>query len=108
MARFTLTPSPEPVRNAFVPLRFLQEKLNLAGRANALFTAGTDSTPSVGDRLTLEDWGLIVRTPKERAETLGLFLDEKLPPARQQTFQIALVGPGPRCVEEAAPTRTGC
>src|SRR5207302_1473182 len=32
MARFTLKPTPEPVHNAFVPLRFLQDKLGLEGR----------------------------------------------------------------------------
>ena len=47
MARFTLQPSAEPVRNAFVPLQFLQNRLKMhlsAGRMLFL-TAGRDSTP---------------------------------------------------------------
>ena len=39
MGRLSLKPTPEPVRNAFVPLRYLQKKLDLAGRANAILVA---------------------------------------------------------------------
>src|SRR5262249_28586674 len=60
MARFTLRPSPEPVRNAFVPRAFLQDGVGLARRANALLVSGTRS-PLAEDlqrRLTLADWNL--------------------------------------------------
>jgi ABC-type lipoprotein release transport system permease subunit len=77
MARFTLTPSPEPVRNAFVPLGFLQQKLNLAGKANALLTAGPNSTLSLVGRLRLEDWGLKLLTPVDRAKSLARLLDPR-------------------------------
>jgi ABC-type lipoprotein release transport system permease subunit len=70
MARFSLQPTPEPVRNAFVPIRFLQKKLDLPGRVNALFVA--NAKPSLQSdlhgHLTLEDWGLRYRSPKDRAE----------------------------------------
>src|SRR5262249_39436241 len=35
-AQISLNPSPEAPRNAFVPLKFLQERLDLKGRVNAL------------------------------------------------------------------------
>jgi ABC-type lipoprotein release transport system permease subunit len=69
MARFTLKPTPEPVRNAFVPLRYLQSKLELGGKANALLVGDSpvDSDKSLRAQLTLEDWNLKLRTPEERA-----------------------------------------
>jgi ABC-type antimicrobial peptide transport system permease subunit len=73
MGRFSLKPTPEPVRNAFVPLRVLQKKLDLAGRANALLASG--AKPEVGKHLTLDDWGLRWRLPQDRAEALLHFLD---------------------------------
>jgi hypothetical protein len=36
MGRFTLRPSPEPVRNAFIPIKYLQQELQLGGKANAV------------------------------------------------------------------------
>ena len=39
MGRFSLNPTPTPVANAFVPIRYLQKKLDLAGRVNAVFVA---------------------------------------------------------------------
>ncbi len=41
MANFTLKPTPEPVRNAFVPIRFLQNKIDRADRANGLLLGPT-------------------------------------------------------------------
>jgi putative ABC transport system permease protein len=73
MGRFSLQPTPEPVRNAFVPLRFLQKTLDLAGRANALLAAGGKPDPK--SHLTLDDWGLRWRSPRDRAEALLRFLD---------------------------------
>ncbi|MSQ95812.1 MAG: FtsX-like permease family protein [Gemmataceae bacterium] len=76
MARFSLRPTPEPVRNAFVPIRMLQRRLDLVGRANAVFVAG--ATPSLATdlhaKLTLDDWGLRYRSPKARAQSLVRFL----------------------------------
>src|SRR5207253_6407214 len=37
---FTLKPSPEPPRNAFVPLAYLQRELNLVGQCNAVLPGG--------------------------------------------------------------------
>lgn len=75
MARFTLRPSPEPVRNAFVPLRFLQKELQQEGKANAIFarTAGID----LHKTLTLEDWSLKLRTPADRARDFVRVLDPR-------------------------------
>lgn len=83
MGRFSLRPTPEPVRNAFVPMRFLQKKLDLAGRANALLAAAPKSDglaadhmrPAVEKHLTLEDWNLRWRSPRDRADGLIRYLD---------------------------------
>jgi putative ABC transport system permease protein len=70
MARFSLSPTPTPVRNAFVPIRFLQRRLDLARRVNAVFVAGAKSTlqADLRPKLSLDDWGLRYRSPKDRAE----------------------------------------
>lgn len=84
MGRFSLKPTPEPVRNAFVPLRFLQKKLDLAGRANAILAAAananepkplTSCAALLHDHLKLDDWGLRWRSPQDRADGLMRFLD---------------------------------
>jgi ABC-type antimicrobial peptide transport system permease subunit len=69
LARFSLKPTPEPARNIFVPQRFLQTELGLAGKANAVLVAGVKSnlTEALQACLTLDDWGLRLRTPRERA-----------------------------------------
>jgi putative ABC transport system permease protein len=79
MARFTLRPTPEPVRNAFVPLRFLQDKLERPGRANALLVgrAKNDPQQTLAPRLTLDDWNLKLRTPEERARAFVKILDPR-------------------------------
>lgn len=89
LARFSVKPTPEPARNVFVPLRFLQGELDLPGKANALFIAGAgaDLADVLKSKLTLDDWGLRLRSPKERAETFvyNLAPDEdtgRLKPAR--------------------------
>ena len=48
MARFSLKPTPQPLRNAFVPIRLLQQRLDLAGRANAMFVANAKPTLAAG------------------------------------------------------------
>lgn len=79
MARFTLRPSPEPVLNAFVPLSFLQEQLNLPGKANAILARNDrgDLNAKLKNALTLEDWNLKLRTPADRAKSLVQFLDPR-------------------------------
>jgi ABC-type lipoprotein release transport system permease subunit len=69
LARFSLKPTPEPARNIFVPQRFLQTELGLAGKANAVLVAGTMSNlaEALQASMTLDDWGLRLRTPRERA-----------------------------------------
>jgi ABC-type lipoprotein release transport system permease subunit len=69
MGRFAVKPSPEPPRNAFVPLAFLQRELKIPQRVNALF-AGLISQPLkpvLTKQLTLADWNVRLRTPEERA-----------------------------------------
>ncbi len=93
MARFSLKPTPAPTRNAFVPIRLLQRKLDLAGRANAVLVARAAPTlqADLHARLTLDDWGLRYRSPEARAGALVLYLDrnnideEKLKPQRWGT-----------------------
>src|SRR5262249_32840082 len=70
--RFTLDPSPEPPRNAFVSLSLLQELLDQPGRANALLVGnpGADLGSTFRSRLDLDDWGLRLTTPRERADAL--------------------------------------
>ncbi len=85
LARFTLQPSPEPVRNAFVPLKFLQARLKLQspppGRVNVLLSSGINRLDPSDDPLsykplpTLEDWNLKLRSPADRAAALIRFLD---------------------------------
>jgi ABC-type lipoprotein release transport system permease subunit len=72
MARFTLKPSPEPARNAFLPLRMLQERLQQPGRANAVLAAGT--VDGLRRHVTADDWGLRLRSPDDRARALVRFL----------------------------------
>ena len=92
MARFSLQPTPTPVRNAFVPIRYLQRRLDLPGRANMLFAADAKSSlqADLHQQLTLDDWGLRFRSPKDRAEAFFRLLqgegDEplQLKPARWQ------------------------
>jgi ABC-type lipoprotein release transport system permease subunit len=71
---FTLTPSPAPPRNAFVPLPLLQQKLNQQGRVNALF-AGKEPQSDLKRHITLDDWGLVLYDPARRADTLFARLD---------------------------------
>ncbi|HWY88189.1 MAG TPA: ABC transporter permease, partial [Gemmataceae bacterium] len=79
MARFTLKPTPEPVRNAFVPLRLLQQKLDIGGRANALLVgpAQVDPQARLSRLLTLDDWNLKLRTPEDRARAFIKILDPR-------------------------------
>jgi ABC-type lipoprotein release transport system permease subunit len=76
MANFTLAPSPEAPRNAFVPLALLQARLRQPGRVNALLAAGgADLEGDLQRHLTLDDWGLAVHDPSSRARALFAKLD---------------------------------
>jgi ABC-type antimicrobial peptide transport system permease subunit len=73
---FEVQPGLDTPRNAFVPLHTLQRLLNQPGRVNAVFAAGTaELTTQLGERLTLDDWGLMLLTPWRRAERLIARLD---------------------------------
>jgi len=79
MARFTLKPSPEAARNAFLSLKFLQKELGVPGRVNALLARGVkrDLAESLHTHLTLDDWNLRLLTPEDRAREFVKFLDPK-------------------------------
>ncbi|MCI0381397.1 MAG: FtsX-like permease family protein [Gemmataceae bacterium] len=79
LGRFSLKLNPAPPRNAFVPLRFLQEKLGLAGRANAILLGHVQPglQEAVKKNLTLDDWNLKVTTPADRARAWAKFLDPR-------------------------------
>ncbi len=81
-SRLALVPGPEAPRNAFVPLVLLQEALSsrpnqegevLRGRVNALLVGGPrgDLQEALARRLTLADWGLVLR-PMEKSKELSL------------------------------------
>ncbi len=72
MGRFSHKPSPLPPRNAFVPIKLLQQRLDLAGRANVILAASAPAT--LQGKLTLDDWGLRYRSPKDRAEAFVRYL----------------------------------
>jgi ABC-type lipoprotein release transport system permease subunit len=84
-SRFTLNPGPSLPRNAFVPLRLLQQQLprlqsqkgSEAGRnrslpegpINAVLAAGADREAlqaEVKKYMQLDDWGLVLRQPRRR------------------------------------------
>jgi ABC-type antimicrobial peptide transport system permease subunit len=69
LGRFSLNPAPGTPRNAFVPLPYLQGKLDKKGRVNALLAGDARGNLSAALRkgLTLEDWGLVLQTPDDRA-----------------------------------------
>jgi putative ABC transport system permease protein len=81
MARFSLKPTPEPVRNVFMPIRALHSfaDLDLDGRINAVLVAKPMPTmqADLQKQLTLEDWGLRYRSPKDRAEAFVRLLAGK-------------------------------
>ena len=75
---FSLSPSPVPPLNLFVPLALLQTTLGEPGRVNALLVAGGDPNvlqESLRRHLRLDDWGLVVLDPRARAHRLFSKLD---------------------------------
>jgi ABC-type lipoprotein release transport system permease subunit len=77
LGRFSLNPSPQTVRNAFLPLKLLQKHLGQPGKANAFFAAGGSAAlqETLGSLLSLEDWGLVLHTPESRTRDLVAKLD---------------------------------
>ncbi len=76
-------------RNVFVPLRLLQGELSLPEQANVILVAGssTNLAAALREKVTLNDWGLRLRTPADRALTFFHLLapnndDDRLKPAR--------------------------
>ena len=70
----SLIPGPEAPRNAFVPLKLLQEQLDLDERVNALLVGGarSDLQEHLRGRLTLADWDLTLRPPRRGADYVSL------------------------------------
>lgn len=72
--RFNLSPTAGLARNVFVPLRYLQTKLDQTGRANVVLV-GDPETPKLAGKLTLDDWGLMLRDAESRTRDLFARLD---------------------------------
>jgi ABC-type lipoprotein release transport system permease subunit len=78
LGRFRLHPDPAVPRNAFVPLRLLQDELGQQGRINALLIGGGEASiwqRKLQEHLTLDDWGLILHSPDSRVQDLFNKLD---------------------------------
>ena len=76
-SHFSLNPRTSVPLNAFVPLGLLQTTLGQPGRINAVLARadGAALTAGLSRLLTLDDWGLVVRTPLSRTDTLFARLD---------------------------------
>lgn len=76
---FSLTPNTTPPHNVFISLAWVQEAIGQPGRANALLFQGGSKKAlerALEATLTLDDWGLFLRTPTTRLNTLFARLDE--------------------------------
>lgn len=82
-SQFSLTPTLTAPRNAFLPLGWLQARLQeetkadktplqLRGRVNAFLARGStaDLQNQLRQNLRLDDWGLLLRTPESRTRNL--------------------------------------
>src|SRR5262249_4364731 len=76
-SRFSLNPNPTTPRNAFVPLRLLQEDLGQKGRVNALLVRGGSDQlqQDLAKHLSLDDWGLVLWDAESRTQSLFDKLD---------------------------------
>jgi ABC-type antimicrobial peptide transport system permease subunit len=102
---FSLRPGLEAPRDAYVRLSDLQARLEKPGRINAVLVGGVHGNLAERVRvdLTLEDWGLVLRTPQDRVQALFAKLDRnrdgKLTPneyrGRLAESFVQAVGPGP-------------
>jgi putative ABC transport system permease protein len=75
LADFTLTAAPQTPLNAFVPLAFLQEKLNKKDRFNVMLLSSQYAW--LRETLTLDDWGITMLGPEERARHDFRILDPR-------------------------------
>jgi ABC-type antimicrobial peptide transport system permease subunit len=75
---FSLRPELEPPRTVFVPLAGVQKRLNLDRRCNAILVGGVHSplVEPLRSHLQLADWGLVLRSPDTRVESLFQRLDK--------------------------------
>lgn len=73
---FSLRPELESPRIAYVSLYMMQQRLGLAGQANALLASGGKQlTQQLQKHLTLADWSLTLQSPNDRAAALLKRLD---------------------------------
>jgi ABC-type antimicrobial peptide transport system permease subunit len=94
---FSLEANQLPAFNAFVPLRYLQEKIALPGRINALLVAGTatavEANQALWRRFRLPDAGLELRELPHGSgvelRTDRVFLDPPVAQAASQAIQPA-------------------
>jgi putative ABC transport system permease protein len=86
---FTLRPSLEAPRTAYVPLSVLQDNLGIAGKVNALLTDSNDPTlqKRLEEHLKLEDWGLVLRSPRTRPDAIMNRLDGRDKDGKLQPFE---------------------
>jgi ABC-type lipoprotein release transport system permease subunit len=99
LGRFNVRPSLEIPRNAFVPLRMLQKALQQPGRVNAFLAQG-ESAPlqeALRQHLTLDDWGLILNEPKDRAGRSRGYLSLE---SRQLLLEPAVVAAAQEAAEQ--------
>jgi ABC-type antimicrobial peptide transport system permease subunit len=85
-ARFSLNPSPESPRNAFVPLSTLQAHLDVRGRVNALFVKEHSNESAPNDDFSFSELAKkVLRMGRPRHESL-----RQLRLAKQQFLQLNL------------------
>lgn len=78
MADFSIVPGTTEPQNVFVNLAWLQDAIGEPGKANALLLSrveAKDAASELAKILTLDDWGLVVRTPSNRTDALIAALD---------------------------------
>ena len=73
-SRFSLAPTTEPPRNAFLSRAVLQKSLGQVGRVNAVLVGEPQPEPQKAfqQNLTLDDWGLSVRGSTAHEDLLTL------------------------------------
>jgi ABC-type lipoprotein release transport system permease subunit len=99
-SHFSLVPSPEAPRNAFVPLARLQEELKHQSKVNALLAAGggADLDERLAGKLTLTDWDLTLR-PSGQGDYLSLESPRLiLEPAAEKAVHAAKLRAAPTLV----------
>jgi ABC-type antimicrobial peptide transport system permease subunit len=90
---FALVPGPQLPLNVFVPLEYLQEKLGIPGKCNAVLSAAPDvpaANAAFAKTLDLADWGVRVVVPPKRAAYVSV-----------ESESLVLDGPTVAAVERA-------